>query len=523
MKLNYFLSLSIVAGTALQVMAEEPTPKPEEPKPAAAVPAPAPKPPEKAPEPAKPEPGKPAAAAPATAPAPAGDKPAEAAKPGAHKVTSGLFEIRIGTDAVFLADEKAEVSLAPKEWGDMSVLSAVAHGSAVKKGDVLVTLDLEDLDEAIAALQRNRPGAELDLKVAEQDYAALGKTTPISLEGARRSKAEAEQDLAWYEDVGKPTDERDAAELVKMYEQQLENSREELDQLQKMYKADDLTEETEEIVLRRAKSDVERAEWRLKIARQNSERRLSTSIPREHTAYQEAAQRQEIAWRKAEAVLPDALKKKERELLELRRQFEESGKKLARLEEDRKLLEVRSPRDGVVYYGSAKRGSWGGSSLIEKKLEPGGKLTAREVFMTVLDPAKLSLLVSVSEVDLARFQPGQVADGELRSRPGALLIAKLARIDPVPYANNTFDAFFAVEKLEGAGVYPGMTCRLNFEVYRAEKAITIPRTALRWNPDGSRHVLLANGQKRDVKTGVHSEKSVEILSGLKEGEEIKVP
>ncbi|MEZ5434975.1 MAG: hypothetical protein R3F31_28200, partial [Verrucomicrobiales bacterium] len=97
------------------------------------------------------------------------------------------------------------------------------------------------------------------------------------------------------------------------------------------------------------------------------------------------------------------------------------------------------------------------------------------------------------------------------------------QIGPVPYGNNTFDAFFSIEKTDAEGLYPGMTCKLAYEAFRSEKALTVPREALRRADNGTRYVLLGNGEKREVKTGIFGDKAVEIVSGLKEGDEILQP
>ncbi|HRX53653.1 MAG TPA: hypothetical protein P5016_04050 [Verrucomicrobiales bacterium] len=525
MKLKHSVGVCLFGGCLLLLSvaatAETPPPAKSNDKPAEkpAVPTPS-----AAPGQAKTAPAKSPVTVPPETKSDAKVAPKEAdAKPGVLKVKAGPMEVRISLDAVLVAEEKTEISVAPKEWADLTVLEALPHGSVVKKGDLLVTLDLVKLDETIDALKRARPSAELDLQMAGQEFTALSKSTPMSLAAARRSKMQAEQDLAWYEDKGKPSDEKDVAEVVKNYEDYLSYAQEELNQLEKMYKADDLTEETEEIVLKRARADVERAKWRLEVGRMNAERQLNTSIPREHTAYRDAAEREEINWRKSEAVLPDTLKKKERELAELSKQFELAGKKIADLEADRKHLEVRAPHDGVLYYGAAARGSWAGAALVEKKLVPGGKLLAREVFMTVVNPSKLGLQANIGETERNRLRRDVILTGEIKAIPEAMLTAKLKQIGPVPYGNNTFDAFFSIEKTDAEGLYPGMTCKLAYEAFRSEKALTVPREALRRADNGTRYVLLGNGEKREVKTGIFGDKAVEIVSGLKEGDEILQP
>ena len=57
--------------------------------------------------------------------------------------------------------------------------------------------------------------------------------------------------------------------------------KEELEQLERMYKADDLTEETEEIILTRAQHGVDAAKYRLKKAIAAQDRFLNVVLPRQ--------------------------------------------------------------------------------------------------------------------------------------------------------------------------------------------------------------------------------------------------
>ena len=66
---------------------------------------------------------------------------------------------------------------------------------------------------------------------------------------------------------------------LKYYEESLAYAAEELNQLKKMYEADDLTEETEEIILQRAQNQYDRAKFSLEAARIRNEDTLKIQIP----------------------------------------------------------------------------------------------------------------------------------------------------------------------------------------------------------------------------------------------------
>ncbi len=84
----------------------------------------------------------------------------------------------------------------------------------------------------------------------------------------------------------------------------LEYQQEELRQLEKMYKADDITEETEEIVLRRARDNVEQAKFMLEFAQLNHDHALKFDLPRKEEQVNEAAKRTALDWEKNKAAPP---------------------------------------------------------------------------------------------------------------------------------------------------------------------------------------------------------------------------
>ncbi len=176
--------------------------------------------------------------------------------PTEHVAKAGPFKIEVELDALFSSpsDKEHKISLTPKSWGDMTVLSALPHGARVKKGDKLINIDTEKLKKAIREVELAEPAAKLALKIAEAEVTALEETTPRQLTAARRNKSITEENWKHYENTGHPEAVRAAKKSIQFAQQGFEYAKEEYEQLKKMYEADDLTEETEEIILKRAKT-----------------------------------------------------------------------------------------------------------------------------------------------------------------------------------------------------------------------------------------------------------------------------
>ena len=136
-------------------------------------------------------------------------------------------------------------------------LNAAPHGARVRKGDMLLTLETEKIDRAIADLRSELEISELAIRQGRQQLQALERTTPLDLESSQRAARLAEEDRKFFFDVERPFLLEAVEFNLKMAKEWLEYEQEELHQLEKMYKADDITEETEQIVLKRARDAVD--------------------------------------------------------------------------------------------------------------------------------------------------------------------------------------------------------------------------------------------------------------------------
>ena len=232
------------------------------------------------------------------------------AAPATLKLKKQRFKIDVTLDGVFEAQQMTEIVLHGKEWSEFEVLSAVEHGARVNPGDVLVTFDTEKIDKSIADLQRELAISRLALPEADSQLETLRGTVPLDLAATERSKRNTEQDLSYFLNVDRPLSERIIAFNVKLSENNLAYEQEELRQLQKMYKADDLVEETEEIVLKRTRDAVERAKFMVEMMKNDRDAALKIRLPRAEETVKAAAQRQALETQKTKATLPLALRRR---------------------------------------------------------------------------------------------------------------------------------------------------------------------------------------------------------------------
>jgi multidrug efflux pump subunit AcrA (membrane-fusion protein) len=469
-----------------------------------------------------------------TTPAPAAtSSPDGRSKPSTARVEKGLFKLEVVLTGVFEAKRMAEVAIRPKTWTMPLVVDrAIEVGTPVRKGDILVEFDREKIDKALQDAEVEDTLADLTLKQAQEELPSLEKSLPVDLAAAERSRTYADEDLKYFLEVDRPMSERMAHFMVKENVEWLEYSKEELRQLEKMYRSKDLTEETEEIILRRQRFQVEMYEFFLKESELRRDQTLKLELPRREQRTRENLIKQTIDLERARAILPLNVNQKRLNLAKLKHDRAKAAEKLVELRQDREAMTVHAPADGLVYYGHPERGQWPSAAAAAQKLHKWGIISPDEVFLTVVAPRPLDIRATVEEKDLA----GLIQPGELRGRvtptfdPDLNLPARLTSVLPIPRESGKFECIVTVELDDHTPIKPGMACSVKFVPYRKDDALTVPSSGVFEDDatDGTpvHYVYLAKTEKdgkypkRPVKTGKTTGGKTEIRDGLAEGDEI---
>lgn len=340
---------------------------------------------------------------------------------------------------VFVSEDLTEIILRPEAWSSLKVKEAVAHGTKVGPEDVILQLETEDIDRKIEDLRRSQYAAGLSLKLAEEEMEFAEKTFPMDRKITERNLQHAKEDLDYYLTVTLPNAKESAERSLQNTKYRLEYTQEELDQLQKMYKEDDITEETEEIILLRAKRDVEEMKQFVERSEERTKRTLDVSLPRQKVQTEENTQKTILQSQKELASQEINLRRKQHDLDQQQIAFDRAQEQLEELVKDRNMLTVTAPQAGIVYYGQNTRGQWSQVSSMEKALRPGGSVNANQVIMSIVNPAKMSLSITIPEDKLKDVSVGQAGHVVPKAFPDLKIPAKVESISLVPISPGDFD------------------------------------------------------------------------------------
>jgi len=418
------------------------------------------------------------------------------------------------------------IQIEPKTWTDYQIVDLAAHGSKVSKGDVLVRFDAENIDKKLVDVKRWLESNALNIAQAEADLKNLVETSPHKLDAYRRAAEIAKEENSYFTKTRRKATEETAAQAVEHKKQMLSNQKEELRQLTKMYAADDVTEETEEIILTRQKEDVVTAEFNLRMEELDYKRTLEVTLPREAVSLANNERDTAINLLKAEQDIPRAISLKKLELETLKTTHQREKDALAELEHDRTLFEIKAPSDGWFYHGPIENGRWTPTEAVKTLFKHGRPLPNRPFATFVPAKAKLGIVAFVEDGTARSLKDGLAGIAVLSGREDVEVPVKIAKIAETPGTDGTFRADLTATWPAEPATVAGASVQARFIAYNQAAAIAVPTKAVTYDAKGwTVEVKLADGktERRPVKRGRVSGDNTEILSGLEAGQVIIAP
>ena len=199
--------------------------------------------------------------------------------------------------------------------------------------------------------------------------------------------------------------------------------------------------------------------------------------------------------------------------LERLRNWEISERELEALKRDgtlRRTITLRSPVNGVV---------------AEKKAVSGMRFMPGEALYQISDLSSLWVVADIAEQDLGLVRPGQAAAIEVNAFPGRTYKGKVTFFYPT-LTTETRTGKVRIELANPGGLLkPSMYASVELAAGLSRKVLAVPASAV--IDGGVRRIVLvrlAEGRfdPREVKLGARSDDYVEILEGVKAGEEVVV-
>jgi HlyD family secretion protein len=452
------------------------------------------------------------------------------------KVEAKRVRVVATLEGTFTAEKMTPVALRPEEWSQFEIVEVVPHGTEVIAGQTLIKFDAKKFDEALADLELELHVSELAIRKAEEELPRLEKSLQMAADEAERSDKHVREDYDRFQKIERPMIVKSVDYSLKGAQFQLDYEQDELDQLEKMYEADDLTEDTEEVVLKRSKNSVDFAKFNLEQTKQFCDEILNIRLPRFDIDIKESLAKAGLTLAQAKTALAIDLTRARYELEQQKKMRTKALERHVKLLADRALMEIKAPVAGIVYYGECDNGSWSDVASMISKLKPENSVTGDTILMTIIERRPLCVLAQVGEAQRPEFTVGQAAKVVPPLETAAWMPAKLATLSNVPVATGKFDAKFDLTGEVPEWIVAGMSCKVKVATYDKADALVVPKKAVHTDKDDEeiKYVWLVDAEedkakdasikavRREVTLGKSSGENVEIVKGLKAGDVVSL-
>ncbi len=200
--------------------------------------------------------------------------------------------------------------------------------------------------------------------------------------------------------------------------------------------------------------------------------------------------------------------------------LDEAQDEYSRSVENRYSTTIYSPIDGTVIAVSARIGDepGGGSS---GSAAGGAQSTG---LVTVADLHRLQVEAAIDQADISKIAVDQTVDLTLDALPRKKFTGKVVSIDPIPQTSQnvvTYNVYVSIDEFD-SGMRLGMSSNLEIALEKHEDVLYVPNVVIRTRGDEQYVTKMVDGTPTEVavKTGLVASDRTEIISGLREGDEI---
>ena len=177
---------------------------------------------------------------------------------------------------------------------------------------------------------------------------------------------------------------------------------------------------------------------------------------------------------------------------------------------------ITAPIDGIVAFISTQEGETVVSSM------------SAPTFVNLIDLRKLEVTVFVDETDIGRIKVGQKSLFTVDTYSEKFFKGKVREIRPKAVIKDNvvnYEVILDIEKKNVAKLRPEMTANVVVTTGTRKNVLTLPKEAVKREGKKTFVVMQENGGLKDkpVELGWRDGGRIEVVSGLKEGDEVGLP
>jgi HlyD family secretion protein len=417
--------------------------------------------------------------------------------------------------AVNSVDVKNEVE------GRATIIYLIAEGTHVKKGDLLIELASDEIEERVRDLQ-------IKESVSKAAYEAANKEFEILRDENRSKERKAQLALEMAEIALQKYKEGDATELEENAKLELEQAEFELRRAEKyledseeLYKEGFITQlerDNDEFTAYKARNELTRAKTALEVLQKYE---IPMNLKEKESDVSEARAELERTHKAtlASEEKADADAKAKKDELEI------VTDKLKKAVEQKEKTKIYAPAEGLVVYMQENR--WDEDSRIKS----GAQVYERQSLIELPDVSSMKVVLKVHEAQIEHLKQGQPATISVEGFAGRHYPGEVTRIAVLAdsqhrWINPNLKEFETEVLIKGdtSDLKPGGTAEARIEITRLENVLAVPVQAV-FGKGNKYYVFVDEGgtaAPREVKIGLSSTEYVEIKKGIEEGQQVRL-
>jgi HlyD family secretion protein len=413
-------------------------------------------------------------------------------------------------------DIKSEVG------GRSTIISLVPEGSSVKKGDLLVELASEEIEERVQSEKIQVAAAEATFESAERQLEILEGQNASNIRKGELKLQLARLELEKYQLGEWPQQKQDADFRIDSAKKEHERAQSDFEYSKALYEKKFIT-----------KSEFDRdefAEYRAQVELQKAERDLE--ILEKYTHVKDLEQKTSDvseAEKELERIKQEADNKLSEKQVAVQARKDELALKqqrLAKLEDKMSKTKIIAPTDGLVVYGGGGGGRWFGN---ENQIKEGAEVFERQTIMQLPDTSEMKVVVRIHEAQTDKIQLDQEAFVEVEGINDRKFTGRITKIAVLADSQNRwlnpelkeYETEITLNESD-ALLKPGVTARVEILVSELTDVVAVPVQSI-YSKVHKSFVFIGDqddAEPVEVQLGLSSDEFVEIKSGLEPGQEV---
>ena len=415
---------------------------------------------------------------------------------------------------------REQIILKNEVEGQTVILYVIEEGKEVRKGDLLVELDVSKLEDQRVNQQIQVINGEASFINVREDLEVVKSQAQANIDKATLDLEFAGQDLKQYQEGEYPKQEKESRAKITLAEETLTNAKSTFDWSKKLW-AEKYLSETElkkdELAWKKAQLDLELAEDTINLLQNFTYIRKMAELK---SNLKQASMALERITRKAAADIAQAkarLKAGEAEFLQ-------QQNKLSKIDLQIGKTKIYAPMDGTVIYATSTKMN---RHSAEEPLDEGQIARERQELIYLPTSTSYNAEIKVHEASLKKIRVGLPVQITIDALPGKNFSGRVASIAPLPDAASMFmnpdlKVYASVIEIDGAGtdLRNGMSCEAEIIVEQFDNAVYVPVQAV-IQVGGKATIYVREDQSfkpRQVSIGLDNNRMVHVIEGLTAGE-----